>query len=132
MTVNAEALERVMTHIKDNPRMWRQATYFTDRDVHDCGTTACFAGWAVQFYAEQEGWKPREELFVATTARYYFKDGQPPEDASHVAEVAAEILGITDADADILFGGSNDMEQLETMVKNLLNNEEITTGVDLS
>lgn len=38
---NAELAYRILDRIDADPRSWRQ-------DVWDCGTAACFAGWAVR------------------------------------------------------------------------------------
>lgn len=42
---NVELLKRVRKHIDRHPDKWDQYTY---RDVYECGTVMCFAGWAVQ------------------------------------------------------------------------------------
>lgn len=42
---NAELAYRVLDHIDADPASWRQATWIKKTD---CGTVACFAGWAVQ------------------------------------------------------------------------------------
>lgn len=42
---NAELAYRVLDHIDADPASWDQATWIKRTD---CGTVACFAGWAVQ------------------------------------------------------------------------------------
>jgi hypothetical protein len=49
-TPNAELAYKVLDHIDAHPETWDQATW-------DCGTTACFAGWALRLsggYSEND------------------------------------------------------------------------------
>jgi len=41
---NAELAYKVLDHIDADPRAWRQSEWIGESD---CGTVACFAGWAV-------------------------------------------------------------------------------------
>lgn len=41
-TPNAELAYKVLDHIDAHPESW-------DQNIWDCGTAACFAGWAVRF-----------------------------------------------------------------------------------
>lgn len=41
---NAELAYRVLDHIDAHPEQWRQGIYIGEAE---CGTVACFAGWAV-------------------------------------------------------------------------------------
>jgi hypothetical protein len=43
-TPNAELAYRVLDHIDAHPEQWNQGVYIGPAD---CGTAACFAGWAV-------------------------------------------------------------------------------------
>jgi hypothetical protein len=50
-TPNAELAYKVLDHIDAHPQQWRQGWWFTELD---CGTAACFAGWACVL----SGYKP--------------------------------------------------------------------------
>lgn len=80
---NAELAYRVLDHIDADPRSWRQ-------DVWDCGTAACFAGWAVRLAGGISG----DDLVV---------DG-PAELIGHPVGVAAHmVLGIDEDTAWSLY-----------------------------
>lgn len=49
---NTELAERVIGQIEAHPEEWDQRFWRTKRD---CGTTFCFAGWAVQLTANDLG-----------------------------------------------------------------------------
>lgn len=127
MTVNTEVLEAVLTHIKDHPEEHDQAIYFcssedgcwTDNGTW-CGTAACFAGWTAIKYAQEYGYQPR-----ARYSRTFVKGGRE----RHVSEVAEDILGLSESDAGWLFCAYNTIEDLEVMVKNLIDGRTISDGV---
>ena len=105
--VNAEALDTVMTFITDHPDKHYQGLY-------DCGTAACFAGWAARLYAEEfgigvdtisHGYRPR-----------YYSDNNPSLSSR---EVAIKVLGLREEHADILFEAGNTRAMLAMMVKDL-------------
>lgn len=97
---NVELLEETLQFIKDNPDKHDQETF--------CGTAQCFAGWAVAL----EGWSMSDlgGLWVE-------KDGEVRD----VDDLAQELLGINQAEADNLFSGGNNIADLELMVKDLVN-----------
>jgi hypothetical protein len=97
---NAELAYRVLDHIDAHPETW-------DQSVWDCGTVACFAGWAVR-------------LSGGTSA-------DDPDSPDYTPRQAARLLGfddreemdaITDAagETDWLFACNNTREDLGRMV----------------
>lgn len=102
-TPNAELAYRVLDQIDAHPELWDQA-------VWDCGTTACFAGWAVRLSGE-------------TSSNDDGADNYTPD-------VAARLLGfdrrdemdeITDAagEREWLFSSENTREDLGRMVEEI-------------
>lgn len=98
--VNHELFVKVLAHIVAHPESWRQGTW---GQKTECGTVACFAGWACVLSPEVKriNWS------------YARADGQT------IPRKAEEILGIDDAsiiDDDIdekyLFDGDNNMDDL--------------------
>jgi hypothetical protein len=97
--VNAELLEQTMQFILDNPKKHDPKVWLEESS---CGTTACFAGWACILALKTiPSWRP-------------------------VAYMAADLLGLDDDDAYILFHGSNTVDQLQHYVKSLVNGEHLT------
>ena len=78
---NAELLEKVAARIEESPQFWNQ-DLFVDRH-NECGTTYCIGGWAIKLHDGDEGLKAG----VDYPAR------------------AAELLGLTENEADVLFFG---------------------------
>jgi hypothetical protein len=78
---NAELAYRVLDHIDAHPQNWEQGRWIGQEE---CGTVACFAGWAVLLSD-----LPVRDEFV-------WIEGED----RHVAEVAEELLGIADLPAD--------------------------------
>ena len=96
MERNIELLEQTMCHINDHPTQHDQSTWV---QPYDCGTIACFAGWA----ALLSGMTSREILNVNMRIK------------------GAELLGLTEDEAHTLFDTINTRPVLELMVKDLVN-----------
>lgn len=88
MTRNNELLERTMQWIKDHPEQHDQNTW-----VNDCGTAACFAGWACLLNATDRNAVVREHL-AAQSARPW-SGFDVLDRPGHVAQRATELLGLT-------------------------------------
>lgn len=87
-TPNAELAYKVLDHIDAHPEQWNQGRWYGADP--ECGTTACFAGWAVALSGHDVTLgEQTEDGHQAWSAI----DGD--EDAL-VGVVAAEDLGITD------------------------------------
>lgn len=101
---NIELLEKTMQFIKDNPEKHDQHTW--------CGTAQCFAGWAVHL---QGGRVVDEESAIVEVG--WHRD--------HVQDVAESLLGLDGWESGALFAGGNTLEELELMVKDLVNGDEL-------
>ncbi len=104
--LNKPLLEKVMTHINDHPDVHDQEVWTVNPDYYDpsnienCGTAACFAGW------------------TCLLSGYTSRDVE-------VESKAVELLGIEWDDAGVLFHSDNTREDLNLMVKDLMNGEEL-------
>jgi len=107
MTRNTELLEKTMQFILDHPEQHDQSAW--------CGTPQCFAGWAATLtgWAKVAGWD------------VYVRRGDREE---RVSVVAAEELGLTEREANVLFNGGNDVSELQMMVKDLLNGDTLRSA----
>jgi hypothetical protein len=116
-TPNAELAYRVLDQIDAHPESWDQSTWWIARD---CGTTACFAGWAVHLSGGQitkktvTGW----DLISTVVA-----DGLPGLNGEHVSYAAACLLGLgleeefkEEAEGLELFNGHNTRDDLGRLV----------------
>lgn len=113
MSVNVELLEEVMQQIKDHPEQHYQGWWF--KNTPECGSAMCFAGWTCHL----NGWLP---LFGYDGWAHKVKnqDGE----VRSVMHVAAQLLGlelVDDDDCPDLFRPENTKEDLELMVKDLVN-----------
>lgn len=110
MNRNVQLLEKVMQHIDDHPEQHDQSTWVRT----DCGTAACFAGWAA---------------ILTFGTGIILRDGgfQCPPPYAHriMSEVAADLLGLDEANADTLFHACNSRGMLRLMVKDLVNGDEL-------
>jgi hypothetical protein len=103
MTRNVELLQATMQHILDHPEQHYQTQWVTE-----CGTAACFAGWAAL----------RSGVSVQTIL------------SSDMWRLGAELLGISVFESLTLFAPGNTRAMLELMVKDLVNGDELRTTDD--
>lgn len=102
---NAALAYRILDHIDAHPKSWNQGWWFT---VTECGTAACFAGWACTL----SGDSPE----IRDTG-LYFSTVHTAEGRYADAPVrAAELLGITHDQADNLFADWNTRHDLGRLV----------------
>ena len=98
---NAELAYRILDQIDAHPDSW-------DQGVWDCGTSACFAGWAVRL----SGGSADMDAYVV--------DGPPELVGMHVETAARTVLRLDDGEDEVddgwLFGPDNDREGLGRMV----------------
>lgn len=112
MTRNVELLERTMQHISDHPENHAQEMWFSE---NDCGTAACFAGWACLLSGLE-----------AVNAGCRSAEVTTPHGVHGVAAVEAKkLLGITHDEADIIFDANNSADMLRLMVKDLANGDDL-------
>jgi len=111
MAVNVELLEKTLETIKANPEHWNQKNWH-------CGSSHCFAGFAellsfgLPINSEVDTLKEDKRLYEPVNRRVgfnWFTKGN-----------ATEALGLTEEDATLLFAGGNLLEELESMVKHLV------------
>lgn len=107
MERNIELLERTMQHILDHPETHRQG-------VWACGSQACFAGWACKLSGLRQ---------VDDNGRFW--NGVKEIHAKFAARL---LLGLTSREANLLFSGHNKIDQLQDMVKKLVNGEDLVNG----
>lgn len=95
---NTELLQQVMQYIDDHPKQHDQSDWYRE---NECGTTACFAGWAC----------------ILT--------GHNISASTNVRDTAIAALGLTSSEAWKLFFATNTRDTLRLMVKDLVNGDEL-------
>lgn len=118
---NIAKLEAVLGQIKAHPEQHNQKFWAKKTE---CGTSYCFAGWAVVLEGGYEidlaSRGPDGVKFAVTSS------GR----TRHICGIAKDILGLNMTDAMTLFHQANTVDDLERMVKNLANDLPILDGVD--
>lgn len=109
---NVKLLRETLAHIEAEPRKWYQPDW-------RCGTGMCFAGWAVTLAGGQWKHGPDEagsDLLVVEPGDSEFDRRV----GSTMAMTRAQrLLGLTEDQADELFDGSNDLDNLRRIVEGL-------------
>lgn len=109
---NAELAYRVLDHIDAHPETWDQSSWV-------CGTTACFAGWAVRLSGAEIEQSDPDEIDSAVVV------GGPAElIGAEVRDAAVNLLGsycvaprnLDDHRPGNLFSDSNTREDLGELV----------------
>lgn len=111
--INTELLEQTMRHIIDHPETHNQGIW-----VSECGTTACFAGWAC-LLSEMHSvikWKNFNGIGDALWISNY--------DTMNTYDAATKILGLNGLEADRLFYTGNTVDDIQIIVKDIINNRE--------
>lgn len=131
--VNVELLMETLEYIKDNPQKWLQEAWFALIDpktgnrvwdielfdveeINSCGSAFCFAGHAALksgFCAPPKS--PNSAWRMDINGRDVW-----------VEDYAREQLGLTHEQAGVLFAADNSLEDLETIVKAIIDNPEIS------
>lgn len=122
-SLNIPLLRKTMEHIEELPARhevrfqdaehldtWNQDTWgrvFRDDNNEVCGTSACFAGWAIEL--DEPGALDEVIRLMDNMSRTPLRTPTP-------AYVAARILGLTRQQAADLFAGGNSKELLRTYV----------------
>jgi hypothetical protein len=121
--LNIPLLRKTMEHIEELPHRnwlpsaeirhtdsWCQETWgrvFRNRKKEICGTSACFAGWAIEL---DEPGALAELIHLMEVA------GKAGVAGPSASRTAARILGLTGQQAADLFAGGNSKEHLRTLV----------------
>ena len=135
MQLNEPLLRKVYEHITQHPLEWEQEVWSAtepdeDAEAHtfmvkqgtatypvvatvqepSCGTTACFAGWAVILGDSAAKLLVKPTCGIADEV--LLGDGT----VSRIDEAARESLGLTRDQAAKLFNGSNDIDDIEAVI----------------
>lgn len=118
MPINFERLDAAITYAAAHPAEFDMWDWFKETS---CGTVACLAGTALI----QAGYEPRfsasGRIKLTTVVRTYFDGTYEAEAAAvwregvayPVAETAAELLGLTEEQADEIFNACDLVEVIE-------------------
>ncbi|MET0426648.1 MAG: hypothetical protein ABW046_22465 [Actinoplanes sp.] len=97
---NIELLDKIITQIEEHPELWNQGVWAAPTE---CGTAYCVAGWAAS-------------MTLAGPLELHGSMFIDADGVRHVwATYGADVLGITDSQADELFNGGNDLETIKEM-----------------
>jgi hypothetical protein len=119
---NVELLEKTMQHILDHPEKHDQNYWFTQTE---CGTAACFAGWACLLSGYEVNWSSEDAYTnLSGTRRTWGVTGSDGEESDAIGS-AQELLGLTSQESNTLFCSDNSREALQLMVKDLVNGDEL-------
>lgn len=124
--MNTDLALDVWEQIKATPDKWNQNSW---RRFDDCGTTMCFAGWAVQLSGME---------FLSANNTYadlvidpengrrlseWEASGYGGVPVSTVSVVAQNLLDLTDGQRAVLFGAENDLEEIRKVLIRFLDED---------
>lgn len=119
--MNSEKFDRVVEFIQDHPDAHNQSTWIGRSNSYNdfsCGTTGCIAGWA----ALQNGWRPVWSAYYDDNANEVVKDGV----RCPVGRVGRDELELADDQADWMFDGSRELDDIVRFGKALKDNPDMT------
>lgn len=117
---NVGLLEATMTQIVDHPELHDQSWFFAKGD---CGTAACFAGWACLLSGLQEVFSAPDIWISNATVNVSAVVKMPDGSLGSAADEAQSLLGITRDESHTLFDVGNTRRMLELMTKDLVNGD---------
>lgn len=131
---DVQRLEAVLGKIKADPEHYDQGMW-ARKDA--CGTTYCFAGWAIELYGKDQ----YEWAFGYRSVTGKVRDPQLADWAWGVIDretgayreapdVARELLGLTRGQADRIFAAWNNLEAVEDGVKAVANDPNAFADYD--
>jgi hypothetical protein len=133
---DVEKLRRVLAQVeeeaaKGSGSRWDQCHWAISRGgtaveptPDTCGTAFCFAGWAAVLDGAQLHWgKGYESGALVWVAEFQRRADGYMDD---ISEYAQRSLGLTSDEANVLFLGSNTLDDLRAIVQSLVDGE----GVD--
>lgn len=99
-------------------REWIQGSWFMVResDTGFCGTACCVAGWVAM---QDESVTMEVGPYGEPTDRVTTSGGH----TMHVAEYARDRLGLEEWEADVLFSGANDAEDIRHLAEQFVGDE---------
>lgn len=129
---NVELMDAVMTKISEDREHWNQDFWRQENDGEDppkkmdhgkkvyevtCNTAFCFAGWAVQLGNKvKPKWADSTHLYVD---RYDGPDYATGKGKIFVETRAQRLLNIDSAQADALFMGTNNVNDLKRVIREI-------------
>lgn len=122
---NADLIRRTVKAMEEDRERWDQSSWVDDweaeeeRDDPMCGTTLCFAGFAMlTVLGDEEFTRKAYEKRDGTWRLTDWVLGDPDDlDAPFIAKEAEHHLGLERADAMTLFGsGRTDLERFKALV----------------
>ena len=131
-TPNAELLDAVIEQISKDKKHWDQGSWRDEPISADqpdlvtergkkvlpitCGTSFCFAGWAVQIGSET---KPKWANTYALWANSHDNLADIENGTITASDRARRLLGLTIEQAGALFSGSNSLREIKTYVRRI-------------
>lgn len=106
---NAELAYRVLDHIDAHPEQWFQNDW---AHKNECGTSYCFAGWAVLLAGRELIWDGLSETYDEAA---WVVDQRKDDGKQWIGDAAREVLGIDDSYD--LFRGLNSRKDLGRLVE---------------
>lgn len=123
---NVDLLTRTLAHIEAHPEQWDQTMWATRGS---CGTSYCFAGWAVAL----SGGKPNFADDFAADVRegvddsYHVLAGSIPGiTETYYGAVARQLLGLEPYQSNELFDDCNSLDDLRRIVGKLTGAEGVS------
>lgn len=117
MAFNVELANRVLEHIQSHMTKWNQGDWGVK--TPDCGTAYCFGGWAVAL-TDGEGFFEWAKDEYIPRKRYLLN-------ITEVRLRAMQLLGLNGDQADLLFSGGNDMDDIEVVLEGIKNGDDYET-----
>jgi hypothetical protein len=123
---NIERINRVIEHIEAHPESWDQRFWAARTE---CGTTHCAAGWAVRLYVldSAPAWNFGYPL---GDARWITSGVAIGHSFDFYADLAADVLDLTDAQASDFFWASNSLEDLKAIRDILVRDPSYAGGLN--
>lgn len=127
---NKRKILNILRYIETHPEEWDQRYWVEEASPHNCGTTFCFAGFAVARSKDYHLLKTPQGRLTDLVRRKGDNRGYPwggdggdagDYDWLSIRSAAIEILELTDFEASELFTQSNDtLPRLRTAVEAVL------------
>jgi hypothetical protein len=120
---NKRRILNILNYIKEHPNEWNQTLWVDDQP---CRTRFCFAGFAIQRSKKYKFIRLSTGDFSSDVMRVGEKDRPGNElgkDWWRPAQIGQEILGLNEQEADNLFSGGNKLDDLETVIDDILDSK---------
>lgn len=136
LTPNATLAYRVLDHIDAHPEQWDQSVYLGEGD---CGTTACFAGWALLLSGVEmdRNWDVLADTLTPELAEGVHElldrtrlevDERWPMTLVDASEVAQVLLGVSEVESASLFYALNRRQVLGMKVERIFGPRPLSDG----